>query len=181
MRIRRQNSGWSQSKIPKAMTLLSAPASKRASSSYSKVWTKSRTEPALMSRHRPSLPKTRLAGGAAAVRDLEAAGQAAAAGRGMADEHFSPLHRPSGGHFAADDGCTAGGSCRIQAAAGFSTTPGRLSHHSGRDLLSRSESGCHVVLGHGAARAPIRTGARIETDDVDQFLWVFRHHASICP
>src|SRR5437879_4920376 len=113
LRIRRQNSGWSRSKIPKAMTWLSRPASNPARTSCWKAWIKSKTEPVLMSRHPANLPKKCPAGAAAPAEGLAAAGKRAAADRGTADEHLSPLHRPPGGDISADDRGVAGGRCGI--------------------------------------------------------------------
>ena len=66
-----------------------------------------------MSRHPANLRKKCPAGAAAQAEDLAAAAERAAADRGTADEHFSPLHRPPGGDISADDRGVAGGRCGI--------------------------------------------------------------------
>ena len=79
----------------------------------------------------------------------------------------------------ADGGRHAHGHRGVSAVAGFSSARGRLSNHSGRDVLSRREPGCHGVVSHCAARTPVRPGAWSAANDIDQFAGQFRHHAAI--
>ena len=73
----------------------------------------------------------------------------------------------------------AGRRSRIQTAARFGAAASGLSDHSGGHVLSRSQPGGDGLVGHRAARAPVRPGARPEPDDVDQFFRRVDHHAPV--
>ena len=66
-------------------------------------------------------------------------------------------------------GSAAGRRGRLQAVAGLGAAAGGLSDHPGGHVLSGSQPGGDGVVGHRAARTPVRPGARAEPDDVDQF------------
>ena len=78
------------------------------------------------------------------------------------------LHPAAGRDVAADGRTPARRRRRLSAAAGLGAAASGLSDDPGRDVLSGRQPGRDGLLGHGAARAAVRTGAGPEADDVDQ-------------
>ena len=95
------------------------------------------------------------------------------------DESVAAVHSAAGRDLAADGGHPAGGHRGLPAAAGFGAAAGGLPDHPGADVLSRREPGGDGVVGHRAAGAPVRPGARPEADDLHQFLRQLAHHAAV--
>src|SRR5262245_2064569 len=105
--------------------------------------------------------------------------EGAAAAKGTGNEYFAAIHSPAGSDFVADGRCPSGRRCRVSAITGLGTAASRLSDHSGRDVLSGSESGSDVVVSHGSPGAAVRTSTRLETDDILELVWMFCHHTSV--
>ena len=68
---------------------------------------------------------------------------------------------------------------RLSAAAGLGAAAGRLPDDPGRHVLSGREPGRDGVVGHRAARAPVRPDAGPEADDVDQLRRQLGDHAAV--
>src|SRR5439155_19068984 len=93
------------------------------------------------------------------------------------NEYFAAVYPSPRGDFAAHGRSLARRRRRVSTTTGFGAPSGGLSDHSGRDVLSRREPGGHVLVSHGAARAPVRTSARLEADDLDKLVCMFGDHA----
>ena len=76
-------------------------------------------------------------------------------------------------------GLLLAGAVALPAAAGFRAAGSGLSDDSGGDLLPGREPGRDGVGRHRAARAPIRTGAGAQADDVEQLGRGVGHHAAV--
>ena len=68
---------------------------------------------------------------------------------------------------------------RLSPITGLGAAAGRVSNDSSDHVLSGSRPRGHGVVGYCAARAPVRTGPRLETDDLVQFHWKLSYHASV--
>src|SRR5438093_4860409 len=150
------------------MTCLSAWSSGRETSWSWKAWTEFKTAIVWKSR----LKETRPLHLPAAAVDRVAAGD-------NDHKHLRTVYTPPGCDISFDGGNSARRFCRAYAIAGFGIAGSGLSDDPGRDVLSGCESGCHVVLGHRAARAPVRPGSGPEADDLDQFFRLLDHHAAV--
>src|SRR5207249_6918115 len=82
-----------------------------------------------------------------------------------ARESVAPIHLAARGDIAVDDRHFAHGYCGLSPTARFGAAASGLSDHPGGYLLSWRESGCCRLCHHRAARAAIRTTARLEPND----------------
>ena len=89
------------------------------------------------------------------------------------------VHPAAGRDVPADGGHPARGRRGLSPAAGLGVAAGGLPDDPGADVLSRRQPGRDGVVHHGAARAAVRPGARLEADDLDQFRRQLGHHAAI--
>src|SRR5215813_11163129 len=87
---------------------------------------------------------------------------------GAAHEPVPSVHPATCGDYPADGGYLARRRAGLPPSAGGRPTPGRLSDHPGRHVLSRGESRRYGVIGHGTTGASIRADARAEPDDLDE-------------
>src|SRR6266436_1784328 len=81
------------------------------------------------------------------------------------DESLTPIHLAASGNIVADDRHFAHGYCGLSTTARFGAAASGLSDDPGSHILSRSKSGCCRLGHHRAARAAIRTTARLEPND----------------
>src|SRR5579871_1910700 len=96
-----------------------------------------------------------------------------------ASESLAPIH-PAAGRDLADDGRgRARGRHGLPRAVGVGAAGSRLPDDRDHDALSRCESGRHDLGHHGAARAPVRPGARPAADVLDELGRRFGHHAQV--
>ena len=100
-------------------------------------------------------------------------------GKARANESIQAIYSSSGRHFSADGRDSAGRGRGLQAASGFRSASGGLSHDPGSHFLSGGESRGDGLVGDHAAGAAIWPGAGAQPDDVDEFLWGFADHAAI--
>ena len=97
----------------------------------------------------------------------------------MRDESVTAVYFAAGRDHAPDGRHSAGGLRGLPPASRFRSSAGRLPHHSGADVLSRRQPGRDGLLGHRAARAPVRPDSRPEPDDLDELLRQLHHHSAI--
>ena len=71
------------------------------------------------------------------------------------------------------------GVARLPAPARLRAAAGRLPDDPGRDVLPGRQPGRHGVVGHGAARAPVRPDAGPRADDVDELGRQLGRHAAV--
>ena len=88
------------------------------------------------------------------------AGRPRASGEGDPDEPVAPVHPAADRDLAADGGAAARGRRRLPAAAGLGAAAGRLPDDPGGHVLSRRQPRRDGLVGHRAARAAVRPGAR---------------------
>src|SRR4030095_11951341 len=160
----------------KATTLPWHRESKPVRWSYSKAWTRFRMVRESMSRHLANQPIRLLA---PVTAKMEGVVEGAAATREMDNEYIETVYPPARCDIAIDGGTAVGWRCRLSTVAGVRIASSRLSDDPGCDVLSRRKSRCHVLIGHGSTRTTIRTGSRIEADDVLEFVRLLGHHAPV--
>src|SRR6266481_5470402 len=95
-------------------------------------------------------------------------------------ESFTTIHSPAGGNHAVDGGRATGGRSCLLATSRLRAAGSRLSNDSSRDVLPGCGSRCHGVVGDFASGAAVWAGSRTEPDDLDEFVWQFGDHASVC-
>src|SRR6266581_1523081 len=173
---RQQNCVRSPSRPRKVTMSPSHPDCRLARRLCSKAWTKFRTERELTYKRQGKRLTWHPAGPRAVI---DRPYSRAAAEADAANEYFEAVYPSPRGDFAAHGRSLARRRRRVSTTTGFGAPSGGLSDHSSRDVLSRREPGGHVLVGHGAARAPVRTSARLEADDLDKLVCMFGDHASI--
>src|SRR5580658_1642049 len=94
-------------------------------------------------------------------------------------ESVSSVYLAAGCDLLADGRNPPGWPRWLYAIAGFCLAGGRLSHHSGADLLPRSKPKCGGDDRNGATGAPIRRNAGLEPDDFLELRRHFRHCAPV--
>src|SRR5271156_3047960 len=94
-------------------------------------------------------------------------------------ESFTFIRSPASGDHAVDGGRAAGGGGCIYATARLRAAGGRLSNHSGRNVLSGGGSRGSGFVGDFTAGAAVRSSARAEPDDLDEFVRQFGDHAAV--
>src|SRR5690242_16688730 len=99
--------------------------------------------------------------------------------RGLDREYFRAVHTASSSNIVINAGHSLGRAGGLYAVAGFGTSGGRLPDDSGNYVLSRSQPGRDVFVGHGTSRTAVRTSPWLEADDVHQFFWLLRHHLTV--
>src|SRR5258708_7378788 len=95
-------------------------------------------------------------------------------------ESFTIIHSPAGGDHAVDGGRPAGGRSCLLATSRLRAAGSGLPNDSSRDFLSGCGSRRHGVVGDFASGAAVWAGSRTEPDDLDEFVWQFGDHASVC-
>ena len=96
-------------------------------------------------------------------------------------ESVPAIHSPASGHHSADRGDRPGRGPRLQRLAGVSAAPSRLPHHlRGRRPARRQRRDHGSFRGHSSGAA-VRPHRRHHGDDLHQFAWHHRHHASVRP
>ena len=100
-------------------------------------------------------------------------------GRELAVEPFATLHSSAGRNIAADGRRPARRRCGLQAVTRLGAAGGRLSDDPGPHVLSRRQPGRDGLVGHRAARAPVRPSAGPESDDLHQLRRQLGHHAAV--
>ncbi len=100
--------------------------------------------------------------------------------RGKSSEPFAPIHSQADCDIVIDARDFAGRNRGLQTAAGVGSARSGLPHDAGGDLLSGREPGRDGFRGDRAARAAVRTGSGIESDDFDELGRLVCHHAAIC-
>ena len=96
-------------------------------------------------------------------------------------ESVPALHPAAGRDLAADGRHAARGHRRLSRAADLGAAGGRLPDDPGRDALSGREPRRDDLVGHRAARAPVRADAGPGADVVDQLRRRVGHHAAVQP
>src|ERR1700719_3595876 len=95
------------------------------------------------------------------------------------NEHIQAVYFTAGRHHIDDGGDLAGGLRGLSAVAGLGAATSRLPDHSGADLLSRCQPGRNGIVRDGTAGAAVWPGSGPESDDVDELVRQFDHHAAI--
>src|SRR6266850_1353232 len=98
---------------------------------------------------------------------------------GARGEHLPTVHPPARSDVPAHGSHRARGRGGLSAAARLGAARGGLPHHPGRHLLPGCEPRRDGFRRHRAARAAVRTGARLEPDDLDELGWQLGHHPAV--
>src|SRR6266436_5733681 len=103
----------------------------------------------------------------------------AARGEDRRDESVAAVHSAADRHHALDGRRVTRGLGGLPAVAHLGIAPSRLPNHSGTNVLSGGQPGSHGLIGHRAARAPVRPNSRAESDDLHEFLRELDDHAAV--
>src|SRR6266567_4563187 len=103
----------------------------------------------------------------------------AASGEDRRDESVAAVHSAADRHHALDGRRATRGLGGLPTVAHLGFAPGRLPNHSGANVLSGCQSGSHGLLGHRAARAPVRPNSWAESDDLHEFLRELDDHSAV--
>src|SRR6266700_2439564 len=103
----------------------------------------------------------------------------AASGEDRLDESVAAVHSAADRHHALDGRRATRGLGGLPTVAHLGFAPGRLPNHSGANVLSGCQSGSHGLLGHRAARAPVRPNSWAESDDLHEFLRELDDHSAV--
>src|SRR5690348_16154815 len=97
------------------------------------------------------------------------------------NESLSYIYFAAGGHDLADGRDHAGGPLRLPLSAALGLARGRLSDHSGPDLLSGRQSRRDGLIGYRPARSAVRPNAGPQPDVLDELCRRLGHHPAVQP